>query len=194
LATAADGIHWDTPNQEFDIQINSRDPYKEKWVIGQKVTDETMRVGEDMKSVGDFGTSDRRNPNSAPAATKCYNYLMVAYRSPELGPFIVRMQKTSERVGKRLNQAIRSTDVDAFGQRYILGAEFVDDGPENKYFRFKYTPDGLLGEGDLELYQALERQFEHFSKIEAWSIRESDQDVDVVAPINVGTAEVSDEM
>ena len=67
LATASDGIHWDQPNQTFEIRFpNNPNPYK--WTIGKLVTDH---------GVNKFGSSQPDDPKSKPIATLTYDILVL---------------------------------------------------------------------------------------------------------------------
>lgn len=194
LAIAEDGVHWNKPGQEFKIKPKKDDPYEETWKIGATVHELTMCPGADgrpTKSVAEFGTSDLRREDAPPAATKSYNYVLRALNHMHIGPFITRLQKTSEKVGKKLNQKIRQAGVDSFGQVFKMGAEFVDNGPEDKFWRYTFANAGLLQ--DEHIYRECEAEYERFQALETWTIKGEEDDVPPVAPEEEG-APVSDDM
>lgn len=163
LATAEDGIHWDKPNQEFEVFPNKDDKgYKEVWRIGETVDELTMCPDENgnyTKSVGDFGTSDTRNENAAPASTKSYVVLARALHHLDQGPFVVYLQRTSEKPGRVLNQKIRQAGVDSFGLVFKMSSVFEDKGADNKYHRFAFESAGYA---PVPVYEQCEEDYNNF--------------------------------
>jgi hypothetical protein len=65
LATASDGIHWDQPDQVFEVRFPGN-PKLYKWHIKKTVFENSMHK---------FGSSQDDNPSSKPAATLTYDIL-----------------------------------------------------------------------------------------------------------------------
>lgn len=175
LAKASDGVHWDKPGLEVQIKVGKKDPYIETWKIGTKVEDLTMKPGEDGKptlSVGNFGSSDIRVEDSAPAATKAYVVLAMSPTHMDLGPFVLRFQKTSEGVARKMNQRIRTAGVDSFGQVFKLGTEFIDKGEEEQYYRYLTKAAGFVQ--DEVMFAEFERQYKLFAALDSWNIKEAE--------------------
>lgn len=163
LATAEDGVHWDKPDQEFVVHPNKDDKaYTETWRIGKTVKELTMvpdEHGNYTKSIGDFGTSDTRQENSAPASTKAYVILARALQHLQLGPFVIYLQRTSEKPGRVLNQKIRTSDVDAFGLCFEMYSVFEEKGADNKFHRYEFEDAGFA---PVEVYKQCEADYEKF--------------------------------
>ena len=65
LATASDGINWDTPNQTFEVKFYGN-PRTYTWKIGKTVTETGAHK---------FGSSQDDDPKSKPIATLTYDIL-----------------------------------------------------------------------------------------------------------------------
>ena len=129
LATASDGIHWDQPNQTFEIRFpNNPNPYK--WTIGKLVTDH---------GVNKFGSSQPDDPKSKPIATLTYDILVLLELPNGKKQLCVW---TSARTGVGPTQNFISTvmamGVDQYFQRYRM-VVLKKPGPSgDPYFTFDF--------------------------------------------------------
>jgi hypothetical protein len=135
LATSSDGIHWDVPNQEFEVRFQSG-PTVYKWRIGKLVSD--YRANK-------FGTSQDDDPKSKPIATLTYDMLWAIDVAPG------RKQQcvfTASRTGVQPTQNFISTamemGVDQFYQRYRIVSEKKTGPTGDPYFTFNYQHIGNI--------------------------------------------------
>ena len=142
LATASDGIHWDNPNQTFEVRFPGNQTVY-KWKIGKLVTDGNCNK---------FGSSQPDDPKSKPIATLTYDILVLVELPNSKKQLAVW---TSARTGVTPTQNFISTvmamGVDQFYQRYriVMLKKF---GPSNDpYFTYDYQFIGNIqdeAEGD----------------------------------------------
>lgn len=93
MAFSRDGKKWDSgANKEFDVTLKG--DVKVKW-----------KTGKDPVSSGlmEFGSSNPKNEQSAPAATLAYEYLVYLIDKPEVGPAVFGVQRTGINNAKALN-------------------------------------------------------------------------------------------
>jgi hypothetical protein len=135
LATASDGIHWDQPNQEFEVRLQGN-PTVYKWRIGKLVTD---------YKADKFGTSQDDDPRSKPIATLTYDMLWavdLAEGRKQLAVF------TASRTGVQPTTNFLSTvtmiGVDQFYQRYRIVSKRQTGPTGDPYFSFEYQHIGNI--------------------------------------------------
>jgi hypothetical protein len=129
LATASDGIHWDVPNQVFEVRFPGN-PRVYKWHIKSTVFENKMHK---------FGSSQDDNPSSKPAATLTYDVLWLIdlpNRRKQLCVF------TNTRTGIAPTQNFISTTramgVDQFYQRYRIVVQRKQGPTGDPYFTYEY--------------------------------------------------------
>jgi len=129
LATASDGIHWDVPDQTFEVKFpgNSR---LYKWHIKKTVFENKMHK---------FGSSQDDNPSSKPAATLTYDVLWLIEMPNGVRQLCVF---TNARTGITPTQNFISTTramgVDQFYQRYRIVTEKKTGPTGDPYFTYNY--------------------------------------------------------
>jgi len=95
LARADDGVHWSPPNVEFDVQLEKRyGSHRVKWKTARTV----QQSGLDQ-----WGTYNPQDPNSPPAATLMYNFLLAFPDHPDLVPAVLTFQRSALKSGKKFN-------------------------------------------------------------------------------------------
>ena len=151
LAVASDGIHWDVPNQEFEVYFpNNRTPYK--WRTKRTVAE---------SGLDKFGSSQPDNPKSTPAASMTYQMLW-AFRlpngKPQLG--VITNSRTGIKPMKELFGMIDGKGVDHFFQRFRVCAVRLSVRPGEYFFGYKYFAAGLVDdEAEGDSYKALHERF-----------------------------------
>ena len=136
LARSGDGIHWSPPNTAFQVDIN-----------GKKVTWETKGSVAESGLV-EWGTSDPSDPNSIPAATRIYTAICIAPDKPELGAFMLNLQRSSEKVAKSWNSKIDMANCAPYGQLFNLSIEKVKRGSGEVYFVPNFKAAGFVQDVD----------------------------------------------
>jgi hypothetical protein len=151
LATASDGIHWDQPDQTFEVRF-SMNPTIYKWRIGKLVTD----FGADK-----FGSQQPENKSSKPIATRTYDVLWLIDLPDGRKQLCVF---TSSRTGLVPTQNFVSTakavGVDHFYQRYRIVVQRKTGPTGDPYFTYEYQYIGELGSvAEAEFTRTLYEQY-----------------------------------
>lgn len=147
LARASDGINWDQPG-EFQIS-----PYKDR--PKYTVTLQTgKKVGKDI-GLGAWGTLDPENPDSPPAATLTYALAGIRANNPEMGPFVVLLQRSAEPVARMLLSKIQLDPAPLFGQVYRMGSK-VQPSNNGDFNQYTFTKNGHV---------QTQEQYEEFKKL-----------------------------
>lgn len=170
LARANDGVHWDLPGAEFEVQPKNS-PHKVVYKLGRTVDE---RVDPDTPALSEFGSSIPGNPNSAPAAALTYECLWFFPDHPELSPAIILNTRSSVKPCRELISKIEQKPVDHYGQLYKIGVK-QETGDEGPFYNFTYTSAGYVE--DVALYNQVKELYEHFSKI-SWRSNDESQDPD----------------
>jgi hypothetical protein len=151
LATASDGIHWDTPNQVFEVRFPNN-PKTYQWKIGKLVTD---------FSANRFGSSQPEDPKSKPMATLTYDVLVLVDLPNGRKQLAVW---TSARTGVTPTQNWCSTmlamGIDFYYQRYrvVVGKKTGPSG--DPYFTYDYQYIGnVQSEEEGDAARALHEQY-----------------------------------
>ena len=152
LAVASDGIHWDVPNQTFEVFFpNNRTPYK--WATKRTVAE---------SGLDKFGSSQPDNPRSTPAASMTYQMLW-AFRLPDGRPQlgVITNSRTGIKPMKELFGMIDGKGVDHFFQRFRIQAVRISLRPGEYFFGYKYfTVDNSdMSEAEGDSYKALHERF-----------------------------------
>jgi hypothetical protein len=135
LATATDGVHWDQPNQKWEVRLQGN-PTVYTWKIGKLVTD--FRADK-------FGSSQDDDPRSKPIATLTYDSLWLidlGNGKKQLAVF------TASRTGVQPTTNFISTammmGVDHFYQRYRIVSKKLTGPTGDPYFSFEYQHIGNI--------------------------------------------------
>lgn len=129
LATASDGINWDTPNQTFEVKFLGN-PKTYVWKLGRTVTETGAHK---------FGSSQDDDPKSKPIATLTYDilfYLDLPNGQKQLAVF------TAARTGVKPVQNFISTvtalPIDQFYQRHRIVVQKKSGPTGDPYFSFDF--------------------------------------------------------
>lgn len=150
LARADDGVHWNPPNQKFEVQ-----PVKG---VKTKVTWETKRTVQES-GLAEFGSSMPDDPNSQPAATKMYNLLVAFPERPDLGFAIVTLQRAAIKVAKKLLGKLKITQAPSYGIVFDMSS-VEQEGNEGPYRNYTFRMAGFVQ--DPEMYKFLKEAHERF--------------------------------
>lgn len=151
LARAEDGVHWNPPNHTFNVQVDKKTTVK--WTTKPTVKE---------SGLAEWGSFDPDDPTSPPAADLQYRYLCVSPDFPELGVFIIMLQRSGLAAGKRLNAFLDNVQCSTFGCMFDLKSQWKEDGPDNKKFIWKFKPAGFVQ--DQNQYKAYEAMYEKYSQ------------------------------
>lgn len=139
LARAEDGVHWDKPDSEFQVKIKGvKQPVT--WKIGKTVDD---------YGANKFGSFNPDDPDSPPAATLFYEYLIYLPDHPELSPVVMSLARSQIKKAKReLNskvemQANLGRPREALVFKATKVQETSDEGP---YWNYRFNMAGFADE------------------------------------------------
>lgn len=136
LATASDGIHWDIPNQVFEVNFPGN-PRTYRWHIKNTVFENRMHK---------FGSSQDDNPGSKPAATLTYDVLWLIDLSDGRKQLCVF---TNSRTGigptQNFISATKAMGIDQFYQRYRIIIQRKTGPTGDPYFTYDYLYIGNVG-------------------------------------------------
>jgi hypothetical protein len=149
LARSDDGIHWDKPNEKFEVKPKGS-PKKIVW-----------DTGDDVKSsrLAEFGSSIPEDRDSQPAAALTYNWLFYFIDFPELSHAVVLNTRSSVKPAKQLISKLEMGAVEPFFRIYEMSVVEAK-GAEGPYNNYQYTSSGYVeDEGIAKITEGL---YEHF--------------------------------
>lgn len=152
LARADDGVHWNPPNTEFEVQPVKGVKTKVKWKTSRTVQE---------SGLAEFGSSMPDDPNSQPAATKMYNLLVAFPERPDLGFGIVTLQRSAIKVARKLLGKMKITAAPSYGIVFEMSSVELE-GAEGPYRNYAFKMDGFVQ--DPEMYKFLKEAHERFKK------------------------------
>lgn len=177
LARSQDGKTWDQPHQDFEVKIKG---YSKPIVWSTKGSVAESRLA-------DFGSSMPGDPQSPPAATLVYEYLVYLPAHPDCSPAMISLSRSGIKRGKDLNTKIelRSTTVPQFAQLY-KAVVTEEQSPEGTYNSWAFKSNGVANEADFGAALNLSKRFL------ASSFRAADDDLrEEAAPRDAGGGESS---
>lgn len=156
LARASDGRYWDKQfrGMEFEVAPSKDRPrHKVKWKIS-----EDGEIGRDI-GLGAWGSSDPENEDSQPAATLSHVLVCVSLSRLDMGPFVILLQRTAEKVGRNLLTKIGLDAAPIYGQVYRMGVK-SDSNASGDYKQYSFTKNGWVP--DKDLFDKLQAMFVQF--------------------------------
>jgi hypothetical protein len=162
LARATDGRRWDESfrGMEFEVQPDKNRPrHRVKWRI-----DEDGQIGRDI-GLGAWGTSDPDNPDSQPAATLSHVLIGVSLERLHEGPFVILLQRTSEKVARGLLAKVSADQAPIYGQVYRMSSK-ADSGPSGDYQQYVFNKNGYVpDEATFNRLMAMNEEFTRMAGI-----------------------------
>ncbi len=145
LARSEDCINWNPPNAEFKVKIDKS---------GKEVIWRTKR-GVVSSGLLDWGTFDPSDPNSQPAATLMYNFVLSFPQFPDTPPAVFSFQRSTSKVAKKLMGRLKMLSVPTFGMKFMFES-FTEENNGQKYQSLRVTPNGYVeNQDDFSRYKAL---------------------------------------
>ena len=154
LARADDGVHWSPAQGKFTVQLDKKDG-------GDSVT-WTMAKTVQESGLNNWGTLNPADPNSPPAATEMYNYLLAFPDQPDLMPAVLSFQRSSIKVGRRFNTKLKTVRAPIFGTIWEFRAAEDSNNRGQSFFNIDVRSAGLIT--DSNLYQQYRSMYETFSQ------------------------------
>lgn len=170
IARATDGRHWDA---DFDVQVA---PYKDmpKKLVNYKASKGDL-VGRTV-GLGAWGSADPDNEDAGPAATLSHVFMMRAVQFWDLGPFIVFLQRSSERTAREFMSMINGMangrfQVPMWGQVFALTSKGAQNNAGQEYNQYAFKHRGFVQ--DAAIYDALTKERQAY---EGTRFRTNDED------------------
>lgn len=152
LARADDGVHWNPANRSFKVKLDKKDG-------GHEVTWKTANTVAES-GLSDFGTYNPHDPDSQPAATEMFNFLLAFIDYPDLMPAVFTFQRALIPRGRRMNTRLRTAKAPIYGLVFEFSS-FMDTNKKGEKFYSINT--SLLGKLNETPYyfevQAMHEQF-----------------------------------
>lgn len=161
LARAEDGVHWSPPNGEWDVQLKGRRGTV-KWS-----TAETVRES----GLAEFGTADPEDPDSNPAATLFYDYLVYLPDHPDLSPVLLSLSRTAAKRARDLNGKIEFSKQPMQALRFRASVSEENAGPNQDYYNYQFTRSGFASEDEFNQCTALGKRYKTY--------RSADEDAEI---------------
>ncbi len=153
LARADDGIHWSPSSGEFTVQLDKKD--------GGATVTWKMAPTVQQSGLANWGTMDPNDPNSPPAATLMYNFLLAFPDEPDLMPAVLSFQRSSIKIGRRFNTKLKTVRAPLFGTMWQFGSVQDSNSRGQDFFNIDVRSAGLVE--DEGLYQQYRAMYETFS-------------------------------
>lgn len=148
LARANDGIHW----------IPSSGTVKVKPKKSPREVVYTLKPTVDESGLGEFGSSIPGDPQSQPAATLIYEYLIYMPQYTELGPMIMSLARSQIKKGKVINSAHQMTDAPMSGFRF-RAESIQEQGEEGPFYNYQFKRAGWATEDEANQAEAYAQKF-----------------------------------
>jgi hypothetical protein len=151
LASASDGIHWDQPNQTFDVKFPGN-PRVYKWHVKKTVFENKLHK---------FGSSQDDDPKSKPAATLTYDVLwLIDLPNGQKQLCVFTNARTGVTPTQNFISTTRAVGVDQYFQRYRIVVQRKTGPTGDPYFTYEYQYIGnLLSEDDGKFTRSLYDQY-----------------------------------
>jgi hypothetical protein len=137
LARSNDGVHWDNPDAEFEIQL--KDGTQVTWSTEKDVPSSGLTM---------WGSSNPKDPQSQPAATAMINVVCMLPNDLGLSPCVLSFQRSGFKIGKRFVGQLKISRIPSFGRLFNLFSQKVD-GPSGPYLEPRTRAIGLVEDQDL---------------------------------------------
>lgn len=141
LARADDGVHWKPAAGEWQVSWPKGPRKPVTWK-----TAETVRES----GLGEFGTQDPDNPDSNPAATLFYEYLVYLPDHPELSPVLLSFARSQAKRARDLNGKIEFRKAPMQSQRLRMSITDEARSDSEKYSNVAFAANGWATETEFK--------------------------------------------
>jgi hypothetical protein len=151
LARADDGINWSPSTGVFNVKLDkAQGGANVTWKLAPTVAD---------SGLANWGTQNPADPNSPPAATLMYNFLLAFPDEPDLMPAVLSFQRSSVKSGRRFLTKLRTQRTPLFGTVWEFGASH-EQKMGRDYYTISVKGAGLVEDENLYLgYKAMAQAF-----------------------------------
>lgn len=151
LARADDAVHWSPQSGEFTVTLDKKDG-------GDEVT---WKLAPTVQGSGlaNWGTMNPNDPDSPPAATLMYNFLLAFPDEPDLMPAVMTFQRTSIGAGRKFLTKLKTQRAPIFGTIWEFSAN-EEHKNNNNWYTIGVKGAGLVEDEALyQQYRAMHEQF-----------------------------------
>lgn len=152
LARADDGVHWSPGSGSFTVQLDKKD--------GGATVTWKMAPTVAQSGLANWGTMNPADPNSPPAATLMYNFLLAFPDEPDLMPAVLSFQRSSIKMGRRFNTKLKTVRAPLFGTVWEFRSVEDHNGAGQAFFNVDVRSAGLVE--DQEQYLQYRAMYETF--------------------------------
>lgn len=151
LARADDGVNWSPRDGEFNVKLDkAQGGANVKWKLSPTVAG---------SGLANWGTMNPADPNSPPAATLMYNFLLAFVDYPDLMPAVLSFQRSSVKSGRRYLTKLRTQRTPLYGTVWEFSAAHEQKSGRD-YYTIGVKGAGLVEDEGLYLqYKNLHSQF-----------------------------------
>lgn len=152
LARADDGIHWSPASGNLEVQLDKKDGgAKVVWKLAKTVQ---------QSGLANWGTMDPNDPNSPPAATLMYSYVLAFPDNPDLMPAVLTFQRSSIKMGRRFNTKLKTIRTPLFGSVFEFRSWQDTNSRGQDFYNVEVRGAGLVEDPGLyETYKAMHMSF-----------------------------------
>lgn len=151
LARADDAIHWNPPNETFEVKLKGVKEVQ-KWTTKPTVKE---------SGLAEFGSSIAGDSDSKPAAVLVYEYLVYLPDFPEMSPIVMSLARSQARKGKDLNSKISMRGAPL--QSMMFKASVIEEnGDEGPYKNYMFMNAGWATEAEFERCKQIAEAFSEY--------------------------------
>ncbi len=151
LARADDAVHWSPPNGEWQVKLKG---------VKNAVTWKTAPTVRES-GLAEFGSSNPDDPESTPAATLFYEFLVYLPQHPELSPALMSLARSQAKKAKDLNGKIEFRRAPMQSQAFRANV-IKDSSPEGDFFNYQFVANGFVDEETFNGCKAITNKFQNY--------------------------------
>lgn len=144
IARTLDGVHWVPSEGTREVTLDKKDG-------GAKVTWRWKGTVQ-QSGLANWGTMNPADPNSPPAATQIYNYLLGFPDEPDLPPAVISFQRSSIKMGRRFNTKLKTVRAPLFGTMWEFSSKQDTNANGEDFFNIDVKSAGLVEDEALYNY------------------------------------------
>lgn len=150
IARAADGVHWSPDSGAIEVQLDKKDGgAKVVWKLAKTVQ---------QSGLANWGTMDLGDPNSPPAATLMYNFVLAFPELPDLMPAVFTFQRSTVKKGRQFITKLKTNRTPLYGLRFRFTSVDDHNGRGNEFKSVQVASAGLVE--DEAMYRAYKEAHE----------------------------------
>lgn len=133
LARADDGIHWNPPNGNYTVKLNSG--VEVNWKTAPTVA---------QSGLDKWGSENPSDPSSPPAATRMYNVVVTFPDDPDMPPAVVTLQRAAIKIARKFIGKLKITRAPSFGLIFVMGAVKDSNSAGEEFYNYAFKGDGAV--------------------------------------------------